>query len=208
MDPCPSCGVELETALGCHACGELLEVADHGDPFVLLGLEPAFDLGQKELRKRLVRHSRLVHPDFFSGAEPALRDRAEHNSAALNEAFGVLSDDFRRADWLVRARGAPDEAAERSMPQAFLMEVMEWNEQLEEARAEPSSEAREDLSRLHIALQEEREALFETVAADLAADSAEPETLTRMRRTLNAVRYIDRALGEIEALRLDFASAD
>ena len=50
--------------------------------------------------------------DFFSDADPAVKELAERNSASLNEAFGILSTDFRRANlvyaaWRPLARARP-----------------------------------------------------------------------------------------------------
>ena len=69
-------------------------------PFEVLGVERAATLDAKDLRSRLLRFSRIVHPDFY-GADDQLRERAEANTARLNEAYGILSDDFARVDWLV-----------------------------------------------------------------------------------------------------------
>jgi molecular chaperone HscB len=177
-------------------------------PFALLGLEPAARVDQDELRRRLLRFGRIVHPDFFGSAPPELRQRAERASARLNAAHETLSDERQRLAHLVERLGGPSESEERSMPREFLLEVLEWNEALEEARAEPAGSP---LSPRLLALADtwrgsRREALARATdrldplpAAD-APDLA--DRLTAVRRELNAVRYLDRALRELEALRL------
>ena len=98
---CPRCGAGLETPLACGGCGALLAPEAEPSPFDALGLEPAWTLDRGALRKRLLRLSRLVHPDFFGSGEAAQRELAERNSARLNRGFEVLSDDLARADWPV-----------------------------------------------------------------------------------------------------------
>mgnify|MGYP001162435349 CR=1 FL=1 len=50
----------------------------------------------------------------------------------------------RRANHLVKSLDGPSDAEVKDMPQVFLMEVLEWNEALEEARAsDPGSPQRE-----------------------------------------------------------------
>lgn len=203
---CAACNAELATPLGCASCGTLHDVGDAPDPWALFGLEPCMQVDQKALRKSLMRFSRLVHPDFFGDAEPEVRALAERNSSELNAAFGLLSDDYRRADFLVRRLGGPTTEDVRDMPQAFLMEVMEWNETLEEVRGETDPEAQEDLTKLLFSLQEERAELFGAIEAHLTPLPDSSDDLETVRRQLNAVRYIDRALHEIEELRLDRAS--
>jgi molecular chaperone HscB len=206
MPACPRCSAPLETPSGCAACGAPLELADDASPFALLGLEPAWGVDQRALRSRLLRASRVVHPDFFGTAEPGVRALAERNSSRLNKAFQVLADDAARADWLVTSLGGPREDQERAMPQAFLLEVLEWNELLEEARAARGADPR--LAGLERELRARRAAALERVGAALTPLPARgAPALRAARQELNAVRYVDRALSEVEALRLLQAEA-
>lgn len=204
MPNCPACGAPLETPVACGACGTIHAVSETASPFEILGLRPGFELEGSELRRRSTRFSRLVHPDFFAGADPAVRERAERNSARLNQAFDVLADAQKRADWLVVHLGGPTEESERSMPQAFLMEVLEWNELLEEVRASGAADPR--LAGLAADLAQRRAQGLERLARLLQPLPARgaPE-LVAARSELNALRYLDRALREIESLRLDRA---
>ncbi len=213
MSACPGCGAELETPLGCHGCGALLEPGRDLTPYETLGLPLAYALDAADLERRLLRFSRVVHPDYFRTAGPELAQRAERHSAALNAAYEVLCDDARRAEWLVEALGGPAAGEEREMPQAFLMEVLEWNEVLEEVRSggdgatlEPmDASLRAERARELVAVAAALDPLPKS-SADSPADSTD-STLRDVRKRLNAVRYIDRTLKEIEALRLERASS-
>lgn len=181
---------------------------DDSTPFELLGLPPAWEVDRSALRKRLLTITRLTHPDFFAGAAADQRELAERNSAAANRAHETLADDLARADWLVAWRGGPREGELRDMPQAFLMEVLEWNEALDDARATaPGSPARERLTALRDELDSARAAALARLGAHLdpLPDAGAP-ALAAARRELNALRYVRRALDQIEALRLERAS--
>ena len=206
---CTSCGVELESRLACESCGALQAEIDGLSPFEALGLEPSAELDAGVVRKRVLRLSRLTHPDFFTGASADQQELAERASAKLNEASKQLSDTMRRIDWLVAWLGGPSEADERQMPQAFLMEVLEWNETLEEAKAaQPGSKERDALDALESQLTSERASLeTDLVSALSPLPERDSSGLTDLRRSLNAVRYIDRTLGEIRGLRLADASS-
>ena len=212
MKVCSSCGAELETPLACSACGALFSARDAAQggaptPFAILGLPLGYALDRELLRRRLLAASRSMHPDFFAGRpEQAL---AEENTALLNAAHALVADDARRAEWLVRHAGGPSETEERSMPQAFLLEVMDWNEALEEARASaPGSRARAALAGLERDLRERRRAALGALAELLdplpAAGAAQ---LRSARQQLNAVRYLDRALEQLAELRLESESS-
>ena len=204
MTACTECGAALESPVGCGQCGTLSDTATAAGPFQLFGLEPSWSVDAADLKKRLLRYSRICHPDFFATAQDEIRELAESNSALLNEAYEVLSDDFARANWFVGELGGPSEQDERQMPQAFLMEVLEWNETLEEARANPGDASGDsNLEELARSLGSERGESMNQIAMHLEPlpDRGAP-SLTEVRKLLNAVRYVDRALGEIRKLRL------
>jgi len=209
MSNCPACHAELETPLACGACSALIDGAGSLDPFAIFGLVRGWTIDQQDLSQRLRRFGRLMHPDYYAAAGDAARELAEDNTAALNEAHELLSDDFRRADWLVRALGGPGESDERQMPQAFLMEVLEWNETLDDARnAAGGGPERTELEGLGQTLDTERAATMERIGAGLTPLPDDGSTaLTALRRELNAIRYLDRARRELESLRLDDATA-
>ncbi|MBK7643146.1 MAG: hypothetical protein IPJ19_08845 [Planctomycetes bacterium] len=208
MQRCPNCDAELESPLGCAACQRIFDPPEGLSPFELLGLPQAFALDEAHLRRRVLRLGRLVHPDFFGNAPAQERELAERNSARLNRAHELLADPVERANWFVTALGGPAENEQRSMPQAFLAEVLEWNELLEEARAAPAgSGLRERLEALASTLAAERARGLKSIAAHLAPLPERGSLLLRELRTqLNALRYVDRALSEIESLSLARAS--
>lgn len=207
MSACPRCGAPLEALTACAACGAVLEVRADATPFEILGLEVRHDVDARELRKRHLRASRGVHPDFFGGAAADVRQLAEHNAALLNGALETLGDDARRADWLVQHLGGPDETSERAMPQAFLVEVLEWNEVLEDARASATFDAR--LVGLERDLRAQRAAALDAISRLLCPLPARgAPALRTARQELNVLRYVDRALAEIEAQRLSKAAAN
>ena len=169
-----------------------------------MGLAQVYPLDRMALRKRLLSYSRILHPDFHTTSGAEARELAERNTAELNAAFEILSDDFRRADWIVGSLGGPGDSQERQMPPAFLMEVMEWNESIEEAKESGTdSDEFRALGPLEQQLREERDELMDAISNLLTPLPAmhAPE-LIEVRRRLNAVRYLDRTLEVIAELTL------
>jgi molecular chaperone HscB len=209
VSDCPRCGAPLATPLACGACGALLEVESAPSPFAILGLAPALEVDALSLRRRLLELARLVHPDYFATAEMSTRARAERASALLHQAFDTLSDELARADWLIADLGGPREGELRDMPKPFLLEVLEWNEALEEARAEGATgSARARLHALGSQLGEARDEVLGRLRSRLVPLPARgSEALREARRELNALRYLERALEQVEALRLEQAAA-
>lgn len=201
---CPKCWASLGSPLFCETCDELLEATKKPSPFASLGLAKAFPVDRMALRKRLLNYSRVLHPDFHTTNGAEARELAERNTAELNAAFEILSDDFRRADWIVGSLGGPADSQERQMPPAFLMEVLEWNEVIEEAQgASQDSEEFQALEPLEAQLRQERSEVMDQISDLLTPLPAmhAPE-LIEVRRRLNAVRYLDRTLEVIAELQL------
>ena len=202
MTDCSECGEQLTSLIVCEACGVLATVPSGASPFEVFGVPAEYDLDVGALRKRLLKLTRFTHPDFHGTRGEAAVQLAEANTAHINEAFAVLSDNLTRADWLVRSLGGPTEQDERQMPQAFLMEVLEWNEILEEARSGDLQESeRNRLESLGADLRETRDTSLQQIADQLTPLPQEgAANLTEVRRTLNALRYLDRALGELQEI--------
>jgi DnaJ-domain-containing protein 1 len=208
MTACPHCGAELETPLGCGACQVPLEVPTSLDPFRALGLEPSIGLDAEALRTKQLQYSRWIHPDYFA-ASPELRALAETNTGHLNAALDALEEPMRRADHLVRSLAGPSDDEVKGMSQAFLMEVLDWNESLETAReADAGSPQRQAALNLKPELETQRTEHI-TAITQLLEPLPEPgsELLTTARLQLNALRYLDRALEQLESLRLADAEA-
>ena len=203
MRGCPACGARLETPLGCNACGVLLRPADDPSPFEVLGLEPTWEVNKTDLKKRLLRFSRLLHPDFHGISAADQKELAEANSARLNRAYEIVLDDFLRADWLVAHLDGPTHSDERQMPAEFLIEVLEWNEALDEAQASPpDSPERGALEQLVTTLNRQHEGLLAEIGRSLTPlPGRDGSLLSEIRRQLNAVRYLSRTLFRIRDLR-------
>jgi Fe-S protein assembly co-chaperone HscB len=205
---CPKCGAELETPLGCGSCGVLFSPERAPNPFEVFGLAPTFEVDAKALKQRLLRLSRLLHPDYFAASDATTRAMAERNTALLNESYDVLADPVQRADWLVRWLGGPSEGEQRGMPKAFLIEVLEWNETLDAAReSQAGSAQRAALGQLDATLRSQRADTLAALARLLAPlpPRASP-ALAEARSQLNALRYLEKTLADIESLRVEQAT--
>ena len=207
MSECSHCHEVLASPLACGACETIFSVQGELSPFDVFGIAPAARLDSSALRKRLLELQRLMHPDFHGQAGKTLQGIAEHNTAELNAAFELLRDEAKRASYLVESLGGPSESAERQMPQAFLMEVMEWNEALEDLKAELDSAPAEVAAKLadfRASLNLKRAQLIEDILDGVESALEDPTAadLPGLRRQLNAVRYIDRAQDEANQIRL------
>src|SRR5205823_6972511 len=95
--------------------------------FERLGLPRGYPLDAAALEQNYLERSRFVHPDH-TGNDPASLEA----SAALNGAYAVLRDPFRRAEYLLLLAGGPSPAAVSQPPAEFLEEMLELRRGFEE----------------------------------------------------------------------------
>jgi len=104
------------------------------DDFTLFGLPERHALDRAELDARWRQLQAEVHPDRFAGEGAAAQRIAMQWAVRVNEAYQRLKDPLKRAAYLCERRGAPIRAENNTaMPQAFLIQQMQWREALEEA---------------------------------------------------------------------------
>lgn len=169
--------------------GEIL-TNDAADPFALLGLPRRFDLSDAEIEAAFLARLANVHPDLAG-------EEASVDAAALTAARGTLADPERRAGALLRLLGGPSASDDPALPEGFLMEIMELREEVEADLASQGAEARrrwsafaEERRRSHLARVAE---LFEAAMA-----TPGPETLRGVRQELNAWRYTERLIEQLD----------
>ncbi len=166
--------------------------------FERLGLPRRFRLDAAALERNYLARSREVHPDF-TGNDPA----SLQASAALNEAYTVLREPFRRAEYLLGLEGGPSASEVKQMPAEFLEEMLDLRMQIEEAKADRDPD-RSGSVNLELQLTQRRDGLLEEAAKQfdrleaLPAGAAERAgVLTAIRQTLNATKYIQGLLRDL-----------
>jgi len=160
------------------------------DPFAALGLEPRFDLTDAEIEAAYLARVATVHPDAApAGIAPA-------DPAALNDARAALLDAERRANAMLAHLGGPGPSDDKSLPDGFLMEMMETRGEIEDAIASGGDAER---TKWEAWADEQRAGFVQDVTARFAsADGSQPQTLADIRTRLNAWRYIERLIEQLD----------
>ena len=161
-----------------------------------LGLSPALALDADDLKKRFYERSRQWHPDKFTRAGEAEREKALEMTAVLNDAFRTLRDPVARAEYFLKESGME---LSKEAPPELLEEVFELNMALEELRdgdeaVRPQLAAADE--RFRGMLAEVDRGLAELFARHDAAPSA--SALDAIRGALNRRRYVSNLVREVE----------
>ncbi|GJI90061.1 Fe-S protein assembly co-chaperone HscB [Duganella hordei] len=108
-----------------------------------------------------------VHPDKFVNATDAEKRVAMQWATRANEAYQTLKNPQKRAQYMCELNGVDLQTeSNTAMPMAFLMQQMEWREELGDARASKDGEALEALDKQ---LRNERKARLAEIGQQIDA---------------------------------------
>ncbi|MFO6423681.1 co-chaperone HscB [Motilimonas sp. KMU-193] len=138
--------------------------------FELFGITPDYSLDLASISQTYRELQMQFHPDKFATASESDKLAAMQKASQINDAFQTLKSPLRRAEYLLSLAGVDLQHEQQTLRDpAFLMQQMEWREQLEEIAqsADPDSEiaAFEKLLKTH------QETLQQQLISELAAHS-------------------------------------
>lgn len=164
------------------------------DHFERLGLPRRFGLERDAIERAYLERAQVVHPDRFASGSSGEQRAAMEASAALNEAHRVIRDPVRRAEYLCKLAGIDIDSNDAQqgapvMSQAFLMEMIERREALEDAREQGAAA----LDALRGGVEGELDDALDVARKALDADDSPDAARALVRR-----RYLQRLLDEID----------
>ncbi len=157
--------------------------------FEIFGLAPQFAVDRAALDARWKDLQREAHPDRFATADAQTQRQAMQWSVRINEAYQRLKDPLKRAAYLCELNGAPIQAENNTaMPTAFLMQQMQWREELEEASGQ------EDLERMADDVASARRAMLQ----ELQTTADEQRDWPALAQQVRALMFVERFAGDVE----------
>ena len=161
--------------------------------FEIFGLSPALAVDREALDIRWKDLQREAHPDRFATADGQAQRQAMQWSVRINEAYQRLKDPLKRAAYLCELNGAPIEAENNTaMPAAFLMQQMQWREDLDEASGS------DDLERMADEVASTRRDMLQS----LARTADDERDFPALAQQVRALMFVERFARDVEN-RLD-----
>lgn len=166
--------------------------------FALFDLQPAFRIDPAQLSARYRELAKAVHPDRFADASEREQRLALERSAQLNEAYQTLKSVPRRALYLLALRGRELPLEATVQDPDFLLQQMQWREELEELQDSADLAGVAVFKRRLKEAQERLDAQF----ADCWDDAGRRDEAERLVRRM---QFLDKLVHEVRALeeRLD-----
>ncbi|MBU7574740.1 MAG: Fe-S protein assembly co-chaperone HscB [Hydrogenophaga sp.] len=157
--------------------------------FEIFGLSPRFAVDRAALDARWKDLQREAHPDRFATADAQTQRQAMQWSVRINEAYQRLKDPLKRAAYLCELHGAPIQAENNTaMPAAFLMQQMQWREELEEA------EGLDDLERMADEVATARRAMLQ----ELQTTADDLQDWPALAQQVRALMFVERFASDVE----------
>ena len=154
------------------------------DDFELFGMPQRFAQERNVLDARWKELQREAHPDRFAAQGAAAQRIAMQWSVRINEAYQRLKDPQRRAAYLCELHGAPIRAEDNTaMPAEFLVQQMQWREDLEDATSAAAVDA------LAFEVQQARSATLERCAELLDTHSDFAGAAQQVRALMFIARF-------------------
>jgi len=166
--------------------------------FALFDLQPSFRLDLDQLAVRYRELARAVHPDRFADASEREQRLALEQSASLNQAYSTLKSAPQRARYLLTLRGPELPLEVTVQDPEFLMQQMQWREELEDLQDSADLDG--------VSAFKRRLKVAQTALNEQFADCWEvPAQREQAERLMRRMQFLDKLSHEVRQLeeRLD-----
>lgn len=168
--------------------------------FEFYGLAVSFDIDEDQLRKQYLQKSKDFHPDFYTANSNEQLEAVEKTSLN-NQAFGTLKSFEKRVKYILEIHDLLEEG-KSSVPQAFLMEMMDFNEKLMDLKMDPNPALQREIEAEFNQMQDELKAELEGLANDYdTAERGEEKTavLLKVKDNYLKQKYLNRIQENLNA---------
>lgn len=114
--------------------------------FEFYQLPVKFHVDAALVKKKFYELSKQYHPDFYAAEPEEKQQEILELSTLNNKAYQVLSDPIKRIEYILMLNNLMEDGDKYRLPQEFLMEMMDVNEEMMELEMEPGAIALETVT--------------------------------------------------------------
>jgi molecular chaperone HscB len=155
--------------------------------FELFELSVSIQIDKTKLAQKYFELQKKYHPDFFANGTEHEQEQALEISSQLNKALKVLKNQDQTIKYVLQLKDLLEEEEKYQLPPAFLMEMMELNEEL-------SADSAKQIQELETALYSEVAPIIENYN-DAATSNAD---LLKLKEYYYKKKYLQRILDRLE----------
>jgi len=155
--------------------------------FELFELPVTIKIDKDLLSKKYIQLQRKYHPDFFTQASSVEQSETLEISSAINKAIKIFQNEDETIKYVLQLKGLLTDDEKYQLPPAFLMEMMELNEDMDDQSAIV-------INRLSLTLFNEVKPIIENYDDSLVTK----EELLKLKEYYFKKKYLHRILDRIE----------
>ena len=155
------------------------------DFFDFYGITQNFFIDDESLKSKFLKKAKLNHPDFYVN-NPVKYNEAMEQTSINNQAFKILNKFDSRVEYILKNHGLLKES-KNEIPQDFLMEMMDINEDIMDLQFEFNSKKNKEVKSKIQRIGEDLELKIHTLASeyDKSDVSLSNETLKILEQIRN-----------------------
>lgn len=162
--------------------------------FELYDLPVSLKVDATQLKQKFYALSRKFHPDFFTNTSEEEQADALEKSALVNKGFKIFSKEDETIKYVLQLKGLMEEDEKYQLSPDFLMEVMDLNEQLMEAKIDNDATAianiKSEISNIQSTIYEPVKAIIENYQETTSTE----KELLQIKEYYYQKKYLDRIL--------------
>lgn len=162
--------------------------------FELFGIPVSLLPDEKIVKQKFYELSRNYHPDFFSNASEEEKNEVLEKSSLVNKAYKTFRNKDETIKYVLQQQGLLEEEEKYALPPDFLMEMLELNEQLVEAKisgeASEISTLKSEISNIEKDIYEPVKEIIEHFREDIPAEKG----LLQVKEYYFKKKYLNRIL--------------
>jgi molecular chaperone HscB len=171
--------------------------------FELFKMPCCFKINYGDLEKRYRELSKEVHPDFHKDKPREVQTNILDLCSKVNCAYRELRSPKERARLLLKQLAGQEFSPDRKkLPPGFLMEILEFQEELEELSS-PVEDKFDRLEEMEESLEKRLNVIYEELNRDfegLMSRPGDPVLAEEIQLKLNMISYHERLLTQIERM--------
>jgi molecular chaperone HscB len=158
--------------------------------FELFEIPISIKVDKKLLSKKYVELQKKYHPDFYTQSTEDEQGDALEKSSAINKALKIFKNEDETIKYVLQLKGLLEEEEKYALPPAFLMEMIELNESLEEEDASSKTQASKYIDELYKDIAD--------IIKNYDDASITKEDLLKLKEYYYKKKYLQRILDRID----------
>lgn len=168
------------------------------DHFELFGIAKDLQIDKAALKKKYYQLSKKYHPDHAENLTEEQQELHFCLSIQTNKAYQILSNQTSRIEYILELAGHQIGESGNKLPPAFLMEMMDINEALMDAKMEGNEAALSSAKSQILQFQEELNTQIEELNASFIFSKAGDFEFNALKDYILKGRYLKRLLTQLD----------